>query len=507
MEFTMGYMLQRSAIKFAGKTAVVSGNLRLTYGELNRRVNRLARVLLESGIKKGDKIASLLFNSPQVIEIYFAAARIGAISVPINYRLVDTEIEYILDQSDSVALIFDSELAPTIAKLPPTDLRLISVGTGNSIEGAASYEELLAGVSDDEVTVDVAEKDLRFIMYTSGTTGQPKGAMFTHANNLWAALSLIINKRYAFGESVLFINPLYHMNSYINVIACMFMGHKMVVMRKFDASEFIRLMQQEEVSMCSVVPTICQALLALPPQQGSDLPKWRYCTCTGAPWPLESKKAFMERFPNVIMADAYGATEVFSGTLIQGPEILAKPYSVGRAYLDTLIRIVDESGKVLAAHEVGQIALFGPHVTQGYYKNPEATQESLVNGWFFPGDLGYFDEDDYLYVVDRKKDMIISGGENIYSMEVENVLRRHECVTEVAVVGVPNAHWGEIVKAYVVPRPGPVPTFEDLVEFCGKYLASYKKPREIEFVADLPRNSMGKIMKRDLRRSLAGGVQ
>lgn len=498
MEFTLGYLLKRSAIKFPKKTAIVSGETRISFDELNRRTNRLANALQSKGVKKGDKIASILFNSSQLIEVYFAATKIGAISVPVNYRLVSAEVNYILRQSDSSVLIYDSELEPMVTKLDAKGLLYISIGettTANSIP----YESLLRNSTDEEIDAEVTEKDLRFIMYTSGTTGFPKGAMFTHANNLWAALSLIIKKKYDFNDCIFFVNPLYHMNSYINVIACIFMGNKMVIMRKFDALQMMGLLEREEVTMCSVVPTICQRLLEISPERKFNTEKWRYCTSTGAPWPFDFKKAFMQKFPHVVMADAYGATEVFSGTLIQGDEILRKPYSVGRAYLDTLIKIVNEQKEELPTGQIGEIAFYGPHVTQGYYKNPEATKESLIDGWFFPGDLGYFDEDGYLYLVDRKKDMIISGGENIYSLEIENVLLKNEKISEVAVVGVPDAQWGEVVKAYIVLRPQVTMDKEEVIKFCTQHLASYKKPRFVEFVENLPKNSMGKIMKMDLR--------
>jgi len=211
------------------------------------------------------------------------------------------------------------------------------------------------------------------------------------------------------------------------------------------------------------------------------------------------KKAFMEAFPNVVMADAYGATEVFSGTLIQGPEILKKPGSVGRPYVDTIIKIVDGRGMDLPPGQIGEIIFYGPHVTQGYYNDPKATLEALKEGWFYSGDLGYFDEEGYLYLLDRKKDMIISGGENIYSLEIENVLLRNEKILEVAVIGVPDNQWGEVVKAYIVLRPPATMDKDEVIHFCQEHLASYKKPRYVEFVESLPKNSLGKILKKDLR--------
>ncbi len=500
MEFTLGYLLKRSAWKFPNKTAVVFEGKHITYEGLNRRVNRLANALLNLKIKKGDKIASMMFNSSQLIEVYFAAAKIGAISVPINYRLVGEEVNYIVGHSDSSTLIYDAGLRNVIERvLQSKRLNFISVGE-KMFSDSMDYEVLMKGSTDSEIDQSADEKDLRFIMYTSGTTGFPKGAMFTHRNNLWAALSIIITKKYNFNEVVLFVNPLYHMNSYINVIASIFMGNKMVLMKRFDPNKMMQLIESEKVTICSVVPTICEKLLEVSKDHPFDTKSWRYCTSTGAPWLFEMKKRFMKRFPHVVMADAYGATEVFSGTLIQGSELLEKPKSVGKPYLDTIIRIVDDHGIDLPVGQVGEIIFYGPHVTQGYYNDPVATREALREGWFYSGDLGYFDEDGYLYLADRKKDMIISGGENIYSLEIENVLLRNEKIIEAAVVGVPDDRWGEMVKAYIVLRPTVTMDKDEVVNFCQEHLASYKKPRFVEFVDSLPKNSLGKTLKKDLRK-------
>jgi len=504
MEFTLGYLLKRSALKFPNKTAIVFEGKGITYDHLNRRVNRLANALSTLGIKKGDKIASMLFNSSQLIEVYFAAAKIGAISVPINYRLVGKEVKYIIDHSDSLTLIYDTGLRNVIESLfDLKHLNFISVGEKRGSD-SMDYEEVMSGSKDSEIDGSVEEKDLRFVMYTSGTTGFPKGAMFTHRNNLWAALSILITKKYDFNEVVLFVNPLYHMNSYINVIACIFMGNKMVLMKRFDPVNMMRLIESERVTMCSVVPTICQRLLEISKEYKFNTESWRYCTSTGAPWPFELKKAFMEMFPHVVMADAYGATEVFSGTLIQGSEILEKPNSVGRPYVDTIIKIVDDRGVELPPGQIGEIIFYGPHVTQGYYNDPKATAESLREGWFYSGDLGYFNEEGYLYLLDRKKDMIISGGENIYSLEIENVLLRNEKIMEVAVIGVPDDQWGEVVKAYIVLHPSATMDKDEVIHFCQEHLASYKKPRYVEFVESLPKNLLGKILKKDLKKLTEG---
>lgn len=500
MEYTLGYCLKRSSWKFANKTAIVFQDRRITYYELNRRVNLLANALIELGVQKGDKVASILFNTPELIEIYFAAAKIGAISVPINFRLVGREASFIVKQSDSKILIYDGDLRRIIDEIDEKNsIKMVSMGK-TRFSDSIDYEELLSQASDEEPEVPVSETDLRFIMYTSGTTGIPKGAMFTHRNNLWGALTIVVAKKYDPNDVVLLVNPLFHMNSYINVIACVFMGNTIVVMRNFDPLKMLELMEKEKVTICSIVPTICKRLIETIKDKHFDTQSWRYCTCTGAAWPFGMKKDFMKSFPHVVMADAYGATELFCGTLIEGHEMLKKPTSVGRPYTDTIIRIVDQNGEELPPNQTGEILFYGPTVTQGYYKNPEATAQALRDGWFFSGDIGYFDEDGYLYFLDRRKDMIVSGGENIYSAEIENVLIQNPKIKEAAVLGVPDEEWGKVVKAYVVLHENEKMDDDEVIQFCLDNLASYKKPRYVEFMKSLPKNALGKVLKRELEK-------
>ncbi|MBU4564931.1 MAG: long-chain-fatty-acid--CoA ligase [Proteobacteria bacterium] len=495
MEYTLGHCLKRSATKFANKTAVVCEGRRITYKELNDRVNLLANALLAMGVSKGDRVASMLYNTPETIEVYYAAAKIGAITVPINFRLVGKEVNFILENSGSKILIYDDNLQSIVDGLRNIEgLQFVSLGESNK-SNSLKYEELLAKSTLQEPQVPVFEKDMRLIMYTSGTTGFPKGAMFTHRNNIWAALSIIITKKYDTREVVLVVNPLFHMNSYANVIACVFMGNTIVLMKRYDSIEMMELIQDEKVTMCSIVPTICSRLLQEPYEKQFDTKNWRYCTCTGTSWLFEMKKEFIQRYPHVVMADAYGATEVFSGTLIEGPDMLRKPGSVGKPYLDTIIRVVDENGNEKKTGEAGEIQFYGPHVTQGYWQNPEATQKVLHDGWFQSGDIGYFDEEGYLYFLDRRKDLIISGGENIYTAEIENVLIQHPKIDDVVIIGVSHEEWGKVVKAYVVLSENEQMTEDEVINYCGDYLANYKKPRSVEFVAELPKNALGKVLK------------
>ena len=498
MQFTLGYCLMRSALKFPDKTAIVFEDQRITYGELNRRVNQIANGMLEMGIKKGDKVATLLYNTPELIEVYYAAAKIGAVNIPINFRLVGPEVSYITDQSDSVMICYDEAFREIIDGLSTKDrMHLVSLG-GGGFKDSVDYHALRDKSSDAEPQVEVEETDLRFIMYTSGTTGVPKGAMFTHKNNLWAALSLIITKKYDHNEVILVVNPLFHMNSYINIIAAVFWGNKIVLVKKFDAREMLRLIQDEKVTMCSIVPTICKRLIEAARTGDYGLQSWRYCTCTGAAWSFALKQSFCETFPKVVAADAYGATEVMSGTLLEGKDLLQKPNSVGRPYLDTIIKILDENGQELPPDQVGEIALYGPHVTVGYYKMPRETAEALHDGWFHSGDLGYFDNEGYLYFLDRRKDMIVSGGENIYTAEIEKVLMGHPKIVDVAITGEPDDEWGQVVKALVVLAEDQTMTPEEVISYCKEHLASYKKPHYVEFVESLPKNALGKILKRNL---------
>jgi len=500
MEMTIGYCLMRSAWKFADKTAIVFEGTRITYDQLNRRVNRLANALLRLGVKKGDKIASMLFNSPEIIEAYYAAAKIGAITIPINFRLVWREVEYIIDQSEARVFIYDAGLRNIIEKYSTSKgLSLISVGE-NSYPDSFNYEELITDSTDLEVEVSISEDDLRLIMYTSGTTGLPKGAMFTHKNNLWSGLLIILAKKHYYDDIVLIVNPLFHMNSYANLIASVFMGNTMVVMKKFDALEMMKLIESETVTITSIVPTIGKRLLEASKDHHFNLESWKYCSCTGSAWTFEMKKSFMERFPRLIIGDAYGATEFSSGTLIEGHEMMNRPKSVGKPYVDVMMRIIDDRNNDCLPGQVGEILVRGPHVTQGYYNNPEATGQALQNGWYYTGDLGYFDEDGYLFFVDREKDKIVSGGENIYTLEVEKTLLDHEDIEEAAVIGVPDDEWGKVLKAYIVPSKSAKIGHDEVINFCKENLASFKKPRYIEFVESLPKNAMGKVLKEALRK-------
>jgi len=498
MEVTLGYILKRSSLKLPEKTAILFENERISYEELNTRVNQVANAMIKMGVKKGDKVASLLFNTPELIEIYFAAAKIGAVNIPVNFRLVSKEVSYIVSQSDSVVFFYDTSLRKIVDSLSTKDsLRLISVGPEN-FEDSEDYHEIRKSSSDQEPDVIVQEDDLRFIMYTSGTTGVPKGAMFSHKNNLWAALILSVTKKYDSSEVVLIVNPLFHMNSYINLIAAVYWGNKIVLMKKFDPVIMLKLIEQEKVSICSIVPTMCKRLLETARSNGFDSRSWRYCTCTGAAWSQELKKNFLETFPRVVPADAYGATEVMAGTLLEGQDLVRKPNSVGKPYLETVIKIIDENGKEVPPNQVGEIALFGPHVMLGYYKMSEASADALKDGWFHSGDVGYFDEEGYLYFLDRRKDMIVSGGENIYTAEIEKVLMDHKKIKDAAITGEADPEWGQVVKAIIVLEDKETMTPEEVIEYCKENLASYKKPHHVEFVESLPKNALGKILKRNI---------
>jgi acyl-CoA synthetase (AMP-forming)/AMP-acid ligase II len=277
------------------------------------------------------------------------------------------------------------------------------------------------------------------------------------------------------------------------------MGNKIVIMKKFDPEIMLSLIQAEKVTLCSIVPTICKRLLEVSPEKHFDTKSWRYCTGTGSAWTFDMKKQLMEKYPNTMIADAYGATEVFSGTLLKGREIINKPGSVGRPYLDTSIRIIDEEGNEVKPYKIGEIVLFGPHATLGYYKEPEATEKALKDGWFHTGDLGYIDEEGFLFLADRATDMIISGGENIYSAEIESVLLKHEKITEAAVIGVPDYEWGEVVKACIVVSDDAEMSEDEVIEYCKEHLAPYKKPKYVEFYDTLPKNELGKVLKKYLK--------
>jgi long-chain acyl-CoA synthetase len=506
----MGDIIRRSAHRFPKKTALIFERDRLSYEELNGRVNRLADSLMRTGLKKGDRIAVLLHNGPEFFEIYFASAKIGAIFVPINNLLKKNELKQIFDYIEPKAIFFDQDYFETI-ETSGVDLKALQFQVGSrgaSDPGTQKYDELMNLGRDEEPGIDVSDDDIVSIFLTSGTTGLPKGAMRTnrHAYNDVLVGSVELNLRP--DDRMLMVFPFYHVTWEDN-LRHILMANTVVIRREgsFDAKEILRLLEIHKISICQLVPTMISTMLQVEDVEKYELSRFRLLTYSASPMPVELLKKALKRFECQFM-QFYGQTETGPLTTVLRPEDhvlegselqLAKLASAGKPVLNYEVRIVDKHGQDVRVGEVGELIVRSESMTVGYWRLPQETAKIIKDGWLFTGDFGRFDADGYVYIVDRKNDMIISGGKNIYPREIEEVLYKHDAVLETTVIGVPDDHWGESVRALVVLKPGKKTTEEDLIAFCKERLASYKKPRWVEFRDELPKNPTGKILKRLIR--------
>jgi len=500
--FVIGEILARNARKYPEKLAFREGERSFTYSQYNFRVNKLANAFTGLGIGHGDKVAFLLFNSIEIIDCYFALAKLGAVAVPVNFRFVGPEIAYVVDNSDSVALVYDStfeKVIDSVKDLLPKIKHYIAVGPIEVTYGI-DFNHLLEGGSGVEPLVRVSDSDQAHIMYTSGTTGKPKGAVLTHKSQISNALFCLIELSTTGDDIYLCIPPLFHEAALALTLQHVFMGCSVIIQRVFDPKAIIETVVRERITTLFLVPAMWNFLLQVPNLEQYDVSSIRMAITGAAILPLNLKERLLNIFPGLQLYDCFGQTEMSPVTTILKPlDTLRKPTSVGRPIVGVEARAVDSSGNDLPVGEVGEIVYRGPGMLLEYYKNPEATGQAIVDGWFHSGDLVRIDGEGFVHVVDRKKDMIISGGENVYPAEVEEVLYRHEKILEAAVIGIPSEKWGEAVHAVVVPKPGQTLTAEEVMDFCATQLAGYKKPRSLEFVEALPRNAAGKVLKTRLR--------
>ena len=503
----VGSLLFTNAVRFPKKIALVEGERRVSYSDLNRRVNKLANKLLALGVQKWDKASLYLNNSIEFAEIYFALSKLGVIVVPINFRIKGNELLHIVLHSDSTLLFFNDMTRQNVDSLR-TDLesieKFIFVGN-NPSDWYILYKELFDGSSQDEPPIFVSEEDIHSICYTSGTTGLPKGAVITNLN-IFIHHYYVTSSEFGVTRDDIFLatTPLSQRIGWGKLINSIALGCTLVIMRSFDAEETMRIVEKERVTILSIVPTIGRLILQLPHLETYDTRSLKMFFVTGEAFPVEVKRGLMEKFPHVKIVSYFASTEAAIITSMIHENILTKPTSVGHLLPGVEIKIVDDDGKEVPFGEVGEIitkcgkpGMFS--IMKEYYKDPVQTQEAFIGEWLKTGDMGKFDNEGYLYIVDRKKDMIISGGFNIYSREVEDILESNEKIAEVAVIGVPDKTYGEAVKAFILLKQGVKATEEEMIEYCKANLASYKKPKYIEFVSILPRNSVGKVLKYKLR--------
>jgi len=513
----LGEIIARNARKFPDREAVVYGDTRLTYREFNARINRLAHALMDMGVKKGEKVAILLFNCNQYLEAYFALAKIGAIAIPVNFRLHPEEIAYITDDADAVAFILGEAFVNTIRGIQkdlPKVRQYISL-TEKPVEGMLHFETLLQKYPDDEPLILVEDDDPAFIMYTAGTTGRPKGSVLTHKNQvmLWTLASLEFSREPDIGDMSLWracaAPPVFHIASFGICLAYLLFGATVILPTEvFNPVEIMQLLEREKCDCVLLIPAMANFLLQIPDLNKYDTSSLKAWFSGAAVLPTELRKRIMEAFPHVKIADCFGQTETSGLVSIMRPsDAERKLASVGRGLGLVEIRVVDGQDRDVPVGEVGEAIYRGPNIMKEYHNDPEVTAAAFRNGWFHSGDLIRQDEEGFIYVVDRKKDMIVSGGENIYPAEVEEVLYKHPKILEAAVIGVHDEQWGENVKAIVVTKPGETLTEEEVIEFCKEHLASYKKPRSVDFIDALPRNPAMKVLKRVLREKYGKAVK
>jgi acyl-CoA synthetase (AMP-forming)/AMP-acid ligase II len=504
-----GGMIRWPAEYYPDKTAIKFEGQELTFRQVNERINRLANGLIDLGLKRGDRVAALLYNSPRAVETRFALMKTGLCMVPINIRQSEEENTYIISHSESGVVILDDEYLPQWERMKGRcpAVRIVIVA-GQSPATGLSYEEVIRLSSPREPEVMVSLDDLERIAYTSGTTGRPKGVMKTIGNDLARLRNDFLNQDYltSSGDIMLNVAPLTH------AARELFRKHYLkgacnIIFRRFDEAEILETIQRERVTAAMFVPTMIVRLVLHPRVRDYDLGSLRRIYYGTAPIAAEKLRLACDLFGN-ILRQSYGLTEATQPVFLLFPEDLAIPdvekrarrlASAGRPVLGIEVRLIDERGEEVAPGEEGEIVIRGETVMKGYWRDPEATSKVLRDGWFFTGDVAKRDEDGFIYIVDRKKEMIISGGFNIYPREVEQAIESHPAVAEVAVIGVPDETWGEAVKALVVLKPNANTTSEAIIDLCKAKIASYKKPHSVEFVASLPKNFQGKVMRRALR--------
>ena len=478
---------------------------RFTHKQLYERMCRVANGLLGHGVMPGDRVAILAQNCNQGFEVFGACELTGMIAVPINYRLSVAEMKSILSDCQPSALVFEAQYSE-IAKELCEAMSSVRFSVRVDATAACPYEALLAGVDHARPDVHPEPEDIVYLIYTSGTTGRPKGVMLSHRAMVKSSRAIAYEGNALPTDRMLIVMPMYHIGGKIEQLAFSIRSAATILQRAFTPTGVLSDIQEHRITSAHLAPVMVQRLLSAPDLDDYDLSSLRLVQYASAPMSVALLKRAVAKF-GPIFAQVYGLTEGLIGTILQPHQHLAEGSAVevgrlasaGQAFTDGEVRVVRPDGLDCAVDEIGEIIIGGPGNMSGYWNNHELTLQVLRHGWLYTGDMGYLDQDSFLFVADRKKDMIISGGENIYSREVEEALMLHPSVEEVAVIGVPDQEWGESVKACVVLRAGQTAGFDELVEHCRNNLASYKKPRTIDFLEALPRMHNGKIDKKSLR--------
>jgi len=504
---TFAYIIHRHSLLRPDKEAYVYGTQRLTYTEFNAKVNSLVHALQGLGVSKGDAIGILSWNCLDYAIVYGAAMKGGYVLSRFNPRLQAEELDYLINYSEVTTLFVGPELVAVTESLrshTPSVINFISLE--EHAPDMISIQELLDSSPTEEPDVQVEEDDGAFIIYTSGTTGVPRGAVYSHREAWDDTRTYTINLSIQSDDRHIQISPMFHIAGDTILRSILYVGGCNIITKFFDAEATMKLIQDEKATHVAIVPTHLVAMLAVPDVKKYDAGSLKYIWYGGSPMPLEVLKKGLATFGSVF-GQGYGMSE--SGPAIchlpkEEHDVLGRPEekilsSVGQPDIGVQVRIVDDKGKDLNTGEMGEIIVRSKHNMLEYWKKPEDTSNTVVDGWLHTGDIGCYDENGYVYIVDRKKDMIITGGENVFPREVEEILYRHPNIHEAAVIGIPDPYWVEKVHAVVCLKQDTSCTAEELIALCKKNLAGYKAPKSVEFMDSLPKNAAGKIMKRELR--------
>ena len=497
------------------RAGIVFGGERWTYGQTSERVNQLANGLARIGVEKGDRMGILQVNCNQYVESYFAAAKLGAIFVPLNFRAKADELAYMITHAEVKVLFVGSRYMDMVNGMLS---QLVSVKHCISLDEdhgkMASYEEVIRSSSSEEIFREIGDEDITILMYTSGTTGRPKGVPLRHNAFVSYVLENVDPASPDIEERNLLTVPLYHVAGVQAMLSAIYGGRTLVMMKQFEVKEWLETIQRERATRAMLVPTMLKRIIDDSDFNHCDLSSLKVITYGAAPMPFEVINKAIQVMPWVRFINAFGQTETASTITMLGPDdhviegteeekrrkLKRLSSSIGRPLPDVEVKIVDEEGKSLPPLEVGEILARGSRIMTGYWRDEQKTAQALTSdGWLRTGDMGYMDEEGYIYLSGRADDMIIRGGENISPEEVEEVLHSHPKVEEAAVIGVPDVEWGQEPRAVVVLKKGEVTAPEEIIEYCRSNLAGFKRPRSVVFVDALPRNPMGKVLRKKLR--------
>lgn len=506
---TLGDLLTRSVARYPEKVAFIFGDREVTYEQLNALVNQTANGLLNRGIKKGDRIAIFSKNNLDFVIVTFALARIGAVLIPINYMLQGKDIAYIIEHAEAMGIFTEKEHVETIEEatkhLAISEKIILEANDINEISGWDTVSSLQSEGSNKPVKAELYDDDLAQILYTSGTESDPKGVMLSHKSIISEYVSCIVDGDMSATDVLVHALPFYH-SAQLHVFLgpSIYLGASGIILAEANPITIMETIEQHEANQLFAPPTVWIALLRHPEFDTFNLNSLEKCYYGAAIMPREVLRELTNRLPNAQFYNFYGQTEVAPLATALGPEDqLRKLGSAGKPTLNVETKIVDDDGNEVARGEVGEIVHRTPHAMLGYLNDPEQTAESFKNGWFHSGDLGMMDEEGYITIVDRKKDIIISGGVNVASREVEEVIYLMDGVAEVAVIGIPDDYWIEAITAIIIQKDGASLREEEVIEFCSEHLPSFKTPKKVYFHETLPKNPSGKVLKKDLRDMFA----